>query len=167
MTIQELGSLGELVAALATIATLVYLATQIRNSTKATRTTNFLDVYGQMGTFTRMCAQNPELADLYRRACESYFALDPEERPRAHMMLCSQLLPNSVMLQLRRDEMIDPEVSLGATDTILGKLFAMKGVREWWSEEGRWFPEDFQGHVAAMIEADRVEMRAPGSPPPA
>ena len=30
MTIQELGSIGELVAALATVATLAYLATQIR-----------------------------------------------------------------------------------------------------------------------------------------
>ena len=32
LTIQELGSIGELVAALATVATLVYLATQVRNA---------------------------------------------------------------------------------------------------------------------------------------
>ena len=36
MTIQDLGSIGELVAAIATIATLVYLAIQIRQNTFAT-----------------------------------------------------------------------------------------------------------------------------------
>ena len=33
MDIQDLGSIGELIAALATLATLVYLATQIRQNT--------------------------------------------------------------------------------------------------------------------------------------
>lgn len=37
MTIQELGSIGELLGALATIVTLAYLATQIRQNTKAAR----------------------------------------------------------------------------------------------------------------------------------
>ena len=37
MTIEALGSIGELVAAIATIATLFYLAMQIRHSSEATR----------------------------------------------------------------------------------------------------------------------------------
>ena len=32
MTIQDLGSLGELIAAIATVATLIYLATQLRQN---------------------------------------------------------------------------------------------------------------------------------------
>ena len=38
MTIQDVGSLGELIAAVATIAPLAYLAIQIRQSTTSTRT---------------------------------------------------------------------------------------------------------------------------------
>jgi len=37
VTIQDLGSIGELVAAVATVATLVYLATQIRQNTRTVR----------------------------------------------------------------------------------------------------------------------------------
>jgi hypothetical protein len=37
MSIQDLGSLGELVAAIATVVTLLYLATQIKNSTNQFR----------------------------------------------------------------------------------------------------------------------------------
>ena len=47
MTLQDLGSIGELVGALATIATLVYLAIQIRANTRATlhhRTSGFSDL---------------------------------------------------------------------------------------------------------------------------
>jgi hypothetical protein len=38
VTIQDLGSIGELVAALATVATLIYLAAQIRQNTNTTKT---------------------------------------------------------------------------------------------------------------------------------
>ena len=44
MTIQDLGSLGELIAAVATIATLVYLAMQIRQNTKQVRASTFQGV---------------------------------------------------------------------------------------------------------------------------
>ena len=37
MTIQDLGSIGERLAAVATLATLFYLAVQIRQNTKAVR----------------------------------------------------------------------------------------------------------------------------------
>jgi hypothetical protein len=44
VTIQDLGSLGELIAAVATVATLVYLAVQIRQNTKSVRASSRLDV---------------------------------------------------------------------------------------------------------------------------
>ena len=37
MTVQDLGSIGEFVAAIATLATLIYLALQIRQNTKTVR----------------------------------------------------------------------------------------------------------------------------------
>ena len=41
MTIQDLGSLGELIAALATVLTLGYLALQLRQNAKALRSQTF------------------------------------------------------------------------------------------------------------------------------
>ena len=37
MTIQDIGSIGELIAAIATVGTLIYLAVQIRQNTKSIR----------------------------------------------------------------------------------------------------------------------------------
>jgi hypothetical protein len=42
MTIQDLSSIGELIAAIATLATLVYLAAQIRHNTRAIMATLFM-----------------------------------------------------------------------------------------------------------------------------
>ena len=42
MTIQDLGSIGELIAAIATLATLVYLAAQIRQNMRAIMATSFM-----------------------------------------------------------------------------------------------------------------------------
>jgi hypothetical protein len=39
MTLQDIGSIGELVAAIATVITLVYLAVQIRQGTQVARST--------------------------------------------------------------------------------------------------------------------------------
>ena len=44
MTIQDLGSLGELIAAVATVATLVYLAIQLKQNTLALRSQTFQPV---------------------------------------------------------------------------------------------------------------------------
>jgi hypothetical protein len=41
MTIQDLGSLGELIAAVATVATLVYLSIQLKRNTRAQRSQTF------------------------------------------------------------------------------------------------------------------------------
>jgi|TARA_B110000116_G_scaffold211260_1_gene187053 hypothetical protein len=44
MTISELGSIGELIGAIATVATLLYLAFQIRANTEAAKYTAIKDI---------------------------------------------------------------------------------------------------------------------------
>ncbi|MBW2243760.1 MAG: hypothetical protein JRH01_17385 [Deltaproteobacteria bacterium] len=65
MTIQDLGSIGELVAA---IATLVYLAVQVRQNTRALRSSTFQDIAGAMSSTTEAVATHPEIALLMVKA---------------------------------------------------------------------------------------------------
>ena len=64
MSIQELGSLGEFIAAIATIATLAYLAVQVRQNTRALRSSTFEDVSGGMNQISTAIATHPELSSL-------------------------------------------------------------------------------------------------------
>jgi len=78
MSIQDLGSVGELIGALAVIATLIYLSIQTRLTRKATEeTANFASsqaTYAAVEAYDRWRAsilENTELADIMVRARES------------------------------------------------------------------------------------------------
>ena len=67
MNIQDLGSIGELVAAIATLATLVYLAVQMRKNTAATRSTALLEIQRDVRS---MLNADPETNNLLARMFE-------------------------------------------------------------------------------------------------
>jgi hypothetical protein len=87
VTIQELGSIGEFVAAVATLITLVYLALQIKHNTKA------IDLAAERGNtedasrWRQNLIQQPEVAELYRKGMLAPASLEPVERLRFRMLL--------------------------------------------------------------------------------
>ena len=64
MTIQDWGSIGELIAAIATVATLIYLAAQIRQNSKHTDATTEDAVASRFNDVNLLIASDPQLADL-------------------------------------------------------------------------------------------------------
>ena len=61
MTIEQLGSTGEFIAALATLATLVYLAIQIRQSTASVRSASAQQILQGIAEFNQFISSNPSL----------------------------------------------------------------------------------------------------------
>ena len=64
MSVQDLGSIGELVAAIATIATLFYLALQIRHNSKIGRVNVEQGTFETQTSLYHLILNNPELIDL-------------------------------------------------------------------------------------------------------
>ena len=62
MSIQDLGSIGELIAAVATIATLAYLAIQMRQNTRALTSSTFQEISNDMSVSSQAVSTNPELS---------------------------------------------------------------------------------------------------------
>lgn len=80
MTIQDLGSLGELVAALATVVTLIYLAPHIRQNTHATRASSFHAVSDARNQVNLALIQNSELARIWLAGGADRSSLSEEDR---------------------------------------------------------------------------------------
>ena len=80
MTIQDLGSLGEIVGALATIITLAYLAIQIRANTRMMATQSRHRTEEISSRYNMALAQDPQLADLFRRGLGGTESLTPTEQ---------------------------------------------------------------------------------------
>ncbi len=87
MTLQDLGSIGEFVAAIATLITLVYLAVQIRQNTSALGHAEGRAILEDGNTWRAQLIQDPEIAELYRKGLLDPNALDPIERLRFRMLL--------------------------------------------------------------------------------
>jgi hypothetical protein len=80
VTIQDIGSLGEIVGALATVITLAYLAVQIRANTRMMATQSRHRAEEVSSRYTMALAQDPQLADLFRRGLGGTESLTPTEK---------------------------------------------------------------------------------------
>lgn len=77
MTIQDLGNLGELIEALATVATIGYLAMQVRQNTRALRSSTFQNIGQQMAHDVEPLATSPDLAALLVQGMADLQSLSP------------------------------------------------------------------------------------------
>jgi len=87
MTIQDLGSIGELVAAVATVATLAYLAISIRQNTRALRSSVHHALSDSHAHYNLLLAQDADLAKLFNAGAADLDALSPEDRHRFDRLL--------------------------------------------------------------------------------
>lgn len=87
MTIEELGSLGELLAAIATIVTLGYLALQIRQSNRSHQLAAISRFSEGTDSWIGQIVKDPELHDIYRRGLFDPESLSREERGRFELLV--------------------------------------------------------------------------------
>jgi len=87
VTIQDLGSIGEFVAAIATVATLAYLAAQIRQNTRTVRTSTYQAVLESSNRVNELVLDNPELHRIYRLGRTDPGQLTDEERARFRLLV--------------------------------------------------------------------------------
>jgi hypothetical protein len=91
VTIQDLGSIGELIAAVATVATLLYLAVQIRQSVAATRASVAHGQNQMQMSFSLELGRDADLNRLFFDGLADPDVLDERELRRFGSILSSQL----------------------------------------------------------------------------
>lgn len=90
MSIEELGSIGELLAAVATIIALIYLALQIRQSNTLLQHERIRGVQDDADRWRSYVISDKELAKVYREGLRSPDSLDQDDQFR-FLMLQDQL----------------------------------------------------------------------------
>ena len=82
MSIQDLGALGELVAAIATIATLLYLAIQIRQNNRNLQESTSASMNQGWASINTRLSSDEQFAEIFIRGRENLEALNPVELER-------------------------------------------------------------------------------------
>lgn len=148
MTIQDLGSVGELIAALATVATLAYLALQIRQNTKQlrdnARALRLAEVRAATDgeiEFRRLLLANPDLDDALERG-DQREELDPEDARRFEHILWEYSLRSQGRWYLVQQSVLSEDY----WDRVSGfhiQYLRSKAARQWWSENRERFDPRF------------------------
>jgi hypothetical protein len=92
VTIEQLGSIGEVVGALATVVTLLYLAVQIRQNTRSIRSASIASYVQSSNAISNLLATDPQVCDLYFKGLEDPGSLTESDRRRFIILLGSYVI---------------------------------------------------------------------------
>ena len=142
MTIQDLGSIGEFVSALAVIASLVYLAFQIRQNTRTVRATSSRSFAQMSQDFSAMLITDEKVARLYRLGLKdsSQFGEDQAVQFDALMITVFRDFQNTFQ-QYRKSQLDEDEWEVFARNILW--TFRQPGVQQWWQSRRVMFIELF------------------------
>ena len=153
VTLQDLGSIGELVGALATIATLVYLAIQIRANTRATlaearRTT----LHHRTSAVSDLIA-NEDVARIFEQGLADRDSLKSTDRIRFDFFFARMLSYTELQVLEEREGLATAEsIELGVAN--LGRWLRTPGGRRFWERQRGSYGADLQRRIDAILAAD-------------
>lgn len=145
MTLEDLGSIGEFVGAIATVATLFYLATQIRSGTTAVRASAAQTVHESFATWYRMLAGDAGLSELMTKGLRDYSTLSETERARFVSASMTLLLCAQDAFIKWREGSLSQDLWCG-WELVMMNLVNSPGGRALWRERSYLFGSAFRDH---------------------
>ena len=146
MPIQELGSIGELIAAIATIVTLVYLAFQINQNTRAVKA-SMLEVTGSRSMeFAKFVASDPELTRIVTTAMTHGPELEEADRHRLELVFIAAMRSYELTVAPEASKYLDPTEYSGIGSNLNGWVGASY-FSAWWESAHVNFSEALQDLV--------------------
>jgi hypothetical protein len=149
MTIEQIGSIGEVAAALATIATLFYLAGQIRQNTRATRAASFHGVTDSMNHVNVAVAQSPQLTQVWTTGVADRASLTDEERHQFDLLLLSYFHVFETVHYQARMGSGEGDLRVAEERSLLF-LLSNQGVWEWWTENPYAYGPEFRDYISTL-----------------
>ena len=153
MNIMELGAIGELVGGVAVIATLLYLAAQVRQSTRALTSSAELAGADAASEAYNAMAQNSDLAELLLKGATGYEALSATEKFRFGCHWQGAVLAHQHYFFLNERRVLSPEV-WGSYSRQFDALARMPGVVAWWGQAKTVFDSRFARYFEAKLLAE-------------
>lgn len=156
MSIQDLGSLGEFVAAIATIATLIYLAMQIRQNTESVRMQAEISVSQQLADWAAEVVANPDVARIWDAAAEDPESLEPNDRAVFIWFMAQLFLIYEGQYHLYKKGHITENAWKPKLHSLLG-LLQNPIVIPWWESRAAPFSPEFVDYLDAMRDSPDIE----------
>jgi hypothetical protein len=150
MNWEMIGAVGQIIAAVAVIPPVVYLAIQIRNQNKESRRASANIFILHWSDIRKSMSDNADLAAIHLRGLQSFDELDPVSKLRFGSALGRLFLLSEGLYRFYLDGVLDPEL-WGTFERATADLAAYPGVRAWWSTRRHWHTDKFRALIERMI----------------
>lgn len=151
MNWEALGAIANLLAAVGVIATLIYLSIQIRQNTKAIRSSSIQNLVQSFSTTAQAAVENEYVIPLLLRANAGIDALTEEERARLHFWFIMTFRRFEGVYFQRDLGIVDADVIDGFERSHIA-ILASKGAQEWWANSKEIFNSGFVSYLEALLE---------------
>lgn len=143
--------MANLLAAIGVIVTLIYLSIQIRQNTKAVRSSSVQNLVQSLSTTAQAAVENESMIPLLLKANTGDSALTEEERTRLHFWF---------IMTFRRFEGVYFQRDLGFVDASVIEGFershiaiiASKSGQAWWANSKEIFNSGFVSYVEELLQ---------------
>jgi hypothetical protein len=149
VTLQDLGSIGEFVAAIATLVTLVYLALQIRHSTQEARAASRNAVSQSFVDLMTHISHDLETTKLTRRGFIDPESLDDDDTLRFDCIGMA-LFQNFEAAFAQRQRQVLTDDDWEKWVVIIKQYMAQPGVQQFWSRTAAAFNPAFRRYVEEL-----------------
>jgi hypothetical protein len=161
MDITTLAAWGEFLGGIAVVVSLVYLASQIRQNSKLLRVSTASATSATNADFSSLVVQDSEVARIFREGMTDRSSLSEDDMQRFDALLMMGLTANSQEYQFFVDGVMARSIWENRTLS-LRRILLLPGYRQWWTEWGDMYPEEFRNVIDGLIREG--EAAGPTSP---
>jgi len=140
MNWEAISAVSEIVGAIAVVVSLVYLAIQVRSSSKATRASVYMGLHDSQAQFSYLLISDPTLRDLADSLDDSLLSV--ADRSDLSHLLSMLFNKYELFFFLSREGMFSPDVERAMIKIVANRLRA-PGIRDWWNDSQGKFSPDF------------------------
>lgn len=150
MNWEAIGAIGEIVGAIAVVASLVYLATQIRQSTRVARSATRQAIAETAQQLGQDLLDDTGMAEIFVKHVSGE-ELSPVEELRLQAR-CYRDMRHWENIHYQMSEGLMSEEQWHGFRKNLQVLFGVKAYREYWEHESELYSESFRKEIEAIIE---------------
>jgi hypothetical protein len=157
MTLDDLGNIGELVAAVGVIVSLIYLAFQIRQNTRSVKINTFQALAASRTEFAGAVVENPEVSTLLFAGLRDYEALQRDDRTKFAFLIYKLLAGiENQLFQYGQGEL--PTDQFEHIRSVIRWYARWPGFHAWWKDH----PIAFGDTLTEFVENELREVQSSG-----
>ena len=160
MTLQDIANLGEITGAIATICTLLYLAIQIRDNTRAMRAeARRSDITSEASAYSSI-VDSRDVAELFQNGLVDPSTLDRSDRIRFGFLLAPFITHFQLEFLEHQEGLRDP-VFFNRNLSSRLRFLRTPGGRDFWEQQRKSYDPAFEACVDEWLSTqdDNVELR--------